>query len=162
MTIILSFTNGPLLSWQFWKERTLRVWILTIIVTAFIAKIVKITWLSFFGYFWKNLLQIVTNREILTNFKIIITKCDKNLLQSVTGITRWDRVYYEVWQVWQSVAKCSTKGYRYYNVWHLLENETKHQSNITGKDYIHAGKYLLSVSKDNISFQLKCDVVSRW
>ena len=110
MTIILSFTNGPLLSWQFWKERTSRVWILTIIVTAFIAKIVKITWLSFFGYFWKNLLQIVTNREILTNFKIIITKCDKNLLQSVTGITRWDRVYYEVWQVWQSVAKCFYKG----------------------------------------------------
>ena len=86
------------------------------------------------------------------------------------------KTYYKVWQVLQDetdfITKCGrydkvwqnvfTKGYRYYNVWHLLENETKHQSNIKGKDYIHAGKYLLSVSKDNISFQLKCDVVSRW
>ena len=43
----------------------------------------------------KNLLQSVTNRESVTNFNLIITKCDKNLLQS-------DYRDYKVWQLLQS------------------------------------------------------------
>ena len=33
-----------------------------------------------------------------------ITKCDRLLLQSVLGITKYDRLYYKVRQVLQSVA----------------------------------------------------------
>ena len=39
----------------------------------------------------------VINRESFTNFKIIISKCDKNLLQSWAGIKNWDKIcYYDV------------------------------------------------------------------
>ena len=46
----------------------------------------------------------MTNRESLINFKITITKCDKRLLQSVTGITKWEKIYYRVLQELQSVT----------------------------------------------------------
>ena len=36
----------------------------------------------------KNLLQSMTKSESLTNLKIVITKCERRLLQSVTGITK--------------------------------------------------------------------------
>lgn len=51
----------------------------------------------------KNLLQSVANSESLTNLKIIIAKCDKKLLQSVSGITESGRIYYKVRQLLQSV-----------------------------------------------------------
>ena len=35
----------------------------------------------------------VTYREGFTNFKLIITKCDKNLLQSMTGIIKWEKKF---------------------------------------------------------------------
>ena len=44
----------------------------------------------------KNLSQSVANIESLTNLKIIIKKCDKKLLQTVTGITELGRIYYKV------------------------------------------------------------------
>ena len=44
------------------------------------------------------------NRESFTNFLTIITTNDKKLLQSVTGITKWDSLYYKVWQVLKSVT----------------------------------------------------------
>ena len=62
-------------------------------MTAFIKKCHKRTSHALFLPFWKRLLQSVTNRERFTNTKIIITKCPKNLLQSVIG------GYYKVWQV---------------------------------------------------------------
>ena len=36
----------------------------------------------------KNLLQSMTKSESLTNLKIVITKRERRLLQSVTGITK--------------------------------------------------------------------------
>ena len=36
----------------------------------------------------KNLLQNMTKSESLTNLKIVITKSERRLLQSVTGITK--------------------------------------------------------------------------
>ena len=62
---------------------------------------------------------------------IIITKCDKKLLQSVTGITKWDSYckvrqkittncdrYYRVRQ--KVITKCDG----YYNEWQLSQSET--------------------------------------
>ena len=43
-----------------------------------------------FWVFLKNLLQSVTNRESFTNFKTVITKCEKRLLQSVGSIKKCD------------------------------------------------------------------------
>ena len=51
-------------------------------------------------------------------FKIVIAKCDKELLQCVTGIIRWDRIYYKVWQL----LKCAIKGYC--RVWQILQSVT--------------------------------------
>ena len=52
-----------------------------------------------------------------------ITKCDRLLLQSASGITKCDKVYYKVRQVLQSVIKFITKYDRYYKVWQLLQSE---------------------------------------
>ena len=68
------------------------------------------------GHYRREKLQSVTNSESLTNLKIIITKCDKKLLQSVTRITESGRIYYKVWQLLQSV-----KG-GYYKVWQVLQS----------------------------------------
>ena len=46
--------------------------------------------IDFHALFEKKLLQNVANREIFTNLKIIITRCDERLLQSVTGTTKCD------------------------------------------------------------------------
>ena len=45
---------------------------------------------TLFGPSWNNLLHSLTNGECFPNFKLIITKCDKKLLQSVTGVTKCD------------------------------------------------------------------------
>ena len=70
---------------------------------------------ALFGSFWKKILQSVTNKESFTNFKIIVTKCDKKLLQRMTVsetefIAKRDRCC----KVWQEVI---TKCDRYYKVW---------------------------------------------
>ena len=70
------------------------------VITAFITKPDLKSSRSLFGPFWKDLLQIVTNRESLTNFKRVITKCDKELLQNMTGIRK----------LTEFIAKCE----RYY------------------------------------------------
>ena len=44
----------------------------------------------------------MTNRASFTKFKLVITKCDKKVLQSVTGIKKWDK----------RIKKCDN----YYNV----------------------------------------------
>ena len=67
---------------------------------------------TLFQLFWKKLLQSATNREGCMNFKLIIkkcdknlfqcsdfTKCDNNLLQTMTVITKWNKIYYKVRQV---------------------------------------------------------------
>ena len=51
-----------------------------------------------FLVFWKKLLQ----RFI--NLKIIIAKCDKKLLQSVTDLKKWGRIYYKVLLVLQGMT----------------------------------------------------------
>ena len=45
--------------------------------------------------FWKKLSQSVT---------MIITTCDKNLLQNVTGITKYDKIHCKVWHVLQNLT----------------------------------------------------------
>ena len=57
----------------------------------------------------------VTNRESFKNFKTIIRKCVKMVLQSVTFITKRDRIYYEVWKILQSVTGI-TKSDNYFQV----------------------------------------------
>lgn len=52
-------------------------------MTVFIKKCEKKTSHTFFGSFGENLSQSLTNRGTFTNFKIIVTKSDKKLLQSV-------------------------------------------------------------------------------
>ena len=64
--------------------------------------VTKILDLLFVALFEKNLLQSVANKENFTNFKAVITKCDKRLLQSVAGVTS-DTEY---------ITKCG----RYYKV----------------------------------------------
>ena len=64
------------------------------VIAGFITKCDKKTSPTLFGPYRKNLLQSVTNGECFTNFNIIITNCDKKLLQqvlpSVAVITKWD------------------------------------------------------------------------
>ena len=72
---------------------------------------------KFFQKKIQNLLQSATRWKFILDWKFItkcdgnllqsvtgITKCDKSLLQSVTGITKCDKIYYKVWQVLQSVT----------------------------------------------------------
>ena len=86
----LSNSNTLSLFWQFWKQKT---WMLSKFFgkKVFITKCDKMTSLNLFGPIWKSLLQSVTKRESSTNFKTIVIKCDKKLLQSVTGITKCDK-----------------------------------------------------------------------
>ena len=72
-------------------------------MTVFIREFGKKASHALFGTFWKKLLQSVT--ESSTHLKVIVTKCDKKLLQSMTVITSWDRIYGKVWQVFQSVTR---------------------------------------------------------
>ena len=51
----------------------------------------------FLGPFLKNLLQSVTNSEIFKNFKIIITKCEKQI-----KFYEFQNYSYKVWQVGKS------------------------------------------------------------
>ena len=82
------------------------MWMLSkfFVSTAFITKCGKITSLTLFGSFWKNLLQRGTNRKNFTNFKTIITMDDKKSVQSVTDILKWHRIYYKLWQLLQSLT----------------------------------------------------------
>ena len=91
-----------------------KIWLLSnfFAITVFITKSDK-TSHAVFAPFWKYLLQSVTERERFANFKMIITKCDKKLLQSVTGITKWNKIDYKVWQVIQSATDVITKCDRY-------------------------------------------------
>ena len=107
----------------------------------------------FFGLFEKKLLQNVTNEESFKGFKIIITKCFKTLLenfQSVASITKLERIYYQAWQVLQSVAfitKRERDVTRYYlkrkitktlNYLHLSWIQSKNSINdlkISGQNY---------------------------
>ena len=50
------------------------------------------TSLTLFGSFWKKLL-VFDKQKKFHEFQIIITKCGKNLLQSVEGITKCDSYY---------------------------------------------------------------------
>ena len=45
---------------------------------------------TLFGLFWEYLLKIATSRKSYTNFKTVVTKFDKKLSQSVTGIKKCD------------------------------------------------------------------------
>ena len=85
--------NVPLLSSQFCKAYTVKFWMLFkfFAITVFIGKCDKKTSHRLSCTFWKKLWQNVTNRERFTNFKIIITKCHKRLLQTVTGIAKCEK-----------------------------------------------------------------------
>ena len=81
-----------------------------LVIIIFFTKSDKMTLITtLFGSFWKKILQSVINKESFTNFKTIITKCDKNLLQSVTGVTKWGK------KLFQSM-KCIMKRGSYYKV----------------------------------------------
>ena len=98
VTITSSISNGPLLFWQLRKEQ---------IVIVFITKCDKMTY-SMWAFF-KKILQNLTSKEGFTNFKIIFTKSDKKLLQSVTGIAKCEK---------NVITKCSrhSKCDSYYKV----------------------------------------------
>ena len=57
-------------------------------VTVFTTKFDSETSHIIFSVFWNFFLQSVTNRERLTYFKMIITKCDKRIVQSVEDMTK--------------------------------------------------------------------------
>ena len=89
------------------------------LLTVFITNCDKMTPLTFFGLFWKKLLQSVT-RESVPNLRILttkfdryfkvrqnlqlsvtgFTKCDRRLLQSVTVVKKWDGTCGHVTRVW--------------------------------------------------------------
>ena len=102
---------APIIHDSFGK-RGQRMWMLRrfFVIIVFFTTSDKMTLITtLFGSFWKKILQNVTNRESFTNFKTIITKCDKNLLQSVTGVTKWDK------KLFQSM-RCIMKRGSYYKV----------------------------------------------
>ena len=68
---------------------------------------------SFFAFLKKFITKCDKQRKF-HEFQINYYKGIKNLLHSVTGITKCDR-YYKVWQVLQSVARS------YYKVWQVLQ-----------------------------------------
>ena len=73
-------------------------------MTVFIIKCDIITPLIPVGSFWKIYHKVwQAIRGSFTNFKTVITTCDKKILQSVAGITMCDRSYYNVWQLLRSV-----------------------------------------------------------
>ena len=83
--------NVPLLSWQFWREKTVKIWLLSkfFVIAEFLLQ--SVTWRlhkPFFGISFFKTIQSMTRRGSFTNFKIIITKCYKQLLQSAKGITK--------------------------------------------------------------------------
>ena len=123
MIMTSSFRNGPLFSLQFWKEQTMEIWMASKILwnnSSYYKKVLEdFRYLSW--AFLKNLLESVTNREIFTNSKINVKIVTKRSLQSVTGITKWDRkllqrltkTYCKVEQVIQSVTVNSTSDLRW-------------------------------------------------
>ena len=142
----------PLLSWQFWKEKSKcwcspnSVWqkYLTYFLWLFLKKTYYEVWQTKkISRISKQLLQRVTKNyykvwQILQVIQNIlqsvtgITKCDKSLLQSVAGVTSDTGYitkcgkYYKVWQ--KVITKCgrSYKWYRiYYKVWQVLQSVTK-------------------------------------
>ena len=105
----------------------------------------KLIYVSFFKLFcntenWLNKVRQLLKSEIKSSCYKVITKCDKNLLQSASGITKCDRLllqsvsgitkcgrlllqsvtdcYYKVRQVLQSVTDC------YYKVRQVLQSAT--------------------------------------
>ena len=121
--IVSSFRNAPLFSLQFWKEQTMEIWMASKILwnnSSYYKKVLEdFRYLSW--AFLKNLLESVTNREIFTNSKINVKIVTKRSLQSVAGITKWDRkllqrltkTYWKVEQVIQSVTVNSTSDLRW-------------------------------------------------
>ena len=85
------------------------------VLTVFITKYDKNISTSVFGPIWKKkILQNVTNRECFTNFKFIITNCDKKF---VTKCEKYvTKICCEMWKVLQSVTRCS------YKVWQVLKS----------------------------------------
>ena len=54
----------------------------------------------------------MTNGESLNNFKIIIIKCFKTLLenfQSFASIVKQDRIYYKAWPLLESVSSITKR-----------------------------------------------------
>ena len=56
----------------------------------------KVAWIS--NWLLKSVTKIYFN---VTDF----TKCDNNLLQTMTVITKWNKIYYKVWQVLKKFDK---------------------------------------------------------
>ena len=67
----------------------------------------------------------MTNNESFTNFKLIIAKYDKNLLQIVWQVlqseTKFIKKYDRYFKVWQEVI---AKFDKYCEMWQLLKSET--------------------------------------
>ena len=111
VTMTLAISNGLLHYWKFWKEKTKNVDAIQVLCNnSFYYKVWKMASFTVFGSFWEKMLQSVTTRESFTNFKTIITKCNKGC--------------YKVWQVFQSETEFITNCDRHYIAWQLLQSET--------------------------------------
>lgn len=77
MTITLSISSGGV---SFRKGLTLKFWMLTkfFVITLIIVNCEKKDFTCSFWAFYKKLLQSIAREEGFTNFKIIITKYEKN------------------------------------------------------------------------------------
>ena len=60
-------------------------------ISVFIITCHKNNSMTLSGNFRKSLSESMTNRNCFHNFKITITKYNKNLFQSVTGIAKCDK-----------------------------------------------------------------------
>ena len=81
-------------------------------VTFFITKCYKRSLHTLSWFFWKKLLQSVTNKERFT--KIQVSQVLKSETEFITKCNR----YHKLWQ--EVIGKYD----RYYEVWQLLQNET--------------------------------------
>ena len=111
--ITLSISNCRVLSWKLFNENTLKIGMLSnfFVITVFIRKCDKMTWPILFGTFWEKLSQSVTKK---------ISGIWKHLLQGVTGIVKWDRIYSKVRMVLQSVSQ-SRKKILSTDCWHRVK-----------------------------------------
>ena len=69
----------------------------------------------FLGLFERNYYKVRQTEKDSRILKYLLERLKKHYY-SVTGIIKWDRIYYEVWQVLQSVARSD------YKVWQILQS----------------------------------------
>lgn len=114
--------DSPFFSWQFWKGETTKIWMPSKFfeATVFITKCDKKSSYTPFGRFYKKLLS-VTNRDIFTNFKTIISKFETKWLLSVTYVIKCGGCYKVTLWCWCSGVFLDQK----YPFWAALVHKFK-------------------------------------